>query len=607
MKSKDHRVIRALRLVEEGLSRKSFETYVKMLRRLLVSQKNVPFLKPLADAVRRSAWPEVYRIADSLSSQKYTTATEHYVANQFALLVKKYPWDSKIVDLDPEKTAVDSFFTAERRCGRINRKFSLLTIDPSRDNFRTEGKRAMTWIRTLLGSTPNYRAIFRECDFGQGASVGVSGRATHIVRKLSNEQRWTVTPGSIHHAFGGLMNNHHYLETLLEFKEYSDGRKLPCLDFEVAFKNYVGRMEVVASNKLSFVLKTAKTHRSIAVEPLLNGFVQKGIDQVLRRKLLNAGLDLSDQSLNQRMAREGSSNDSMDGFVTIDLSNASNSVSIGIVKSLFPHNWFCLFDRTRSHYLSWKGAEKRYNMLCSMGNGFCFPVQTIIFAALCHAADCGTPGRDFMVYGDDIIVRAGYAAHLLKILKHYGFKTNIDKTFLEGPFRESCGSDWFNGEDVRPFTLDFAFDTVENHFKYLNLTQRSERTSQFFAPVRDLLVGNLPVEFRFFRPLKGEVNTGIDSLGDEHLTQPTCRFIPEEARWVWSELIHEPVEDFDRLRAHGHEPWLMGVALRGSPSVSYGGNAGLPAVTFRRKTRAKVARKSYASTSNWLPPVSVIR
>jgi hypothetical protein len=518
------------------------------------------------------------------------------------LLIKKYPWDSRLVGLDPERTAEESFFKAERRCGRINRKFDLLRIDPSRDKFRQEGKVAMAWIRSLIGTTPNYRYVFRECDFGQGASVGVHGDATHVIRKLSEEQKWTVTPGAIHHAFGGLLNNHHYLEALLPSKLYNDGSRIVCLDYEKAFTSYIARLDVVNSNKLGFVLKTAKTHRSIAVEPLLNGFYQKGIDVILRRKLLKVGLNLSDQSLNQRFAREGSIDDSQNGYVTIDLRGASNSNALSPVKYLYPPDWFNLLDRTRSHYLSYKGVEKRYNMLCSMGNGFCFPIETITFAAICVACGCGQPGVDFTVYGDDIIVRKAFAQKVLAMLKHYGFDANTDKTFLEGPFRESCGADWFNGEDVRPFTLDFAFDSVENFYKFLNLTQKSDRTLQFFSSVRDFIVKSVPISFRFFRPMKGNVETGIDSLGDEHLLSPHCFFRKEDATWTWRELARTPITDHYRVTRWGHEPWLMGVALRGAKSIPNGINAGLPDVVFRRKTRAKVTRESYASTSNWLPP-----
>ncbi len=602
MNSKEHRQQKDLRRTAQLLKRASFGLYTQVLARLLESQREHRFLQPIAVALRAKRWKEVYAAADFLSTQQYPTAHEHFVANQFTLLIKKYPWKPKLLGFDPELTAYQAFLAAEKRCGLINRKFSLLMLDPSRDKLRAERGVARAWIRDLLGPRPDYRAIFRKCEFGQGASVGIHGDATHVIRKLSVEQGWTVTPGAIHHGFGGLLNNRHYLETLLEGKMI-DGRWVVCLDYVAAFTAYARRMNVVTSNKISFVLKTAKTHRSIAVEPMLNGFVQTGIDQCLRLALkTKADIDLTDQSRNQRFARDGSIDDSEEGFVTIDLRGASNSNAVGPVEYLYPRGWVDLFHRTRSHYYEYNGLTAKYNMLCSMGNGFCFPVETITFVALCIAAGAGTPGVDFTVYGDDIIVRKKHSVKLLSLLKHYGFSLNTEKTFLEGPFRESCGADWFKGEDVRPFTLDFAFDTVENFFKYLNLTQRSEKTSAFFAPVRSLVVRRLPTQYQFFRPLKGEVDSGIDSLGDEHLTCQHCTFDRRSGAWSWKELVRTPVSDRDRILRWEHEPWLMGVALRGSKSVPYGPTQGLPDVAFRRKTRAKVARESYASTSNWLPP-----
>lgn len=597
MRPKEYHQAQRLRQVTRELKRNSFERYVQILARLLLDHRDLEFLKPLSDALRRKDWPNVYKLGNSLSEQQYQGATEHFVANQFSLLIKKFPWVSQDVNLDPEKAAIDSFFVAERRCGRINRKFQALMDDPSRDKYRKEGKLAMGWIRSVIGTKPNYMAISKLCDHGQGASIGVHGEATHLLRKLSDEQLWTVSPGAIHHAFGGLLRNHHYLESLLD----RNGQGIVCLDYERAFEKYISRLDVVNNNKLSFVLKTAKTHRSIATEPLLNGFYQKGIDQVLRKKLLKAGMDLSDQSRNQTFAREGSTDDSENGFVTIDIKGASNSNAISPVRYLYPPDWFDLFNRTRSHYLSWKGELIRYNMLCSMGNGFCFPVETLTFAALCHACDCGILGTDYLVYGDDIIVRKRYAQKVINLLKHYGFTVNSEKTFIEGPFRESCGADWFNGEDVRPFTLDFTFDSVESVFKFLNLSKRSDRTTKFFSSVRSLVINFLPVDLQFLRPLVGEVDSGIDSSGDEHLTCPNCSYHRDTAKWSWKELHHEPIIDFDRLQVREHQHLLMGIALRGSASVPYGPCEGLPSVTFRRRTRAKIVRKDYTSTSNWLP------
>lgn len=590
--------LKQLHLANRQLRASSFELYCKILARLFDSFREYEFLKPASDALRARDWPNFYTHADSLSKQKYLDATQHFVANQFALLVKKYPWDSTLIGRDPLKKAVDDFQRAEKRCGDINKKFKILSIDPSRDKFREVSKKAMRWLRSTIGSTPDYSRILSECDYGSGASLGVHGDATHLIRKLSSEQVWTVGAGALHHAFGGLLKNAQYLEVLRE-RPSGERYGMVCYDYEEAFKSYLARISVVNYNKLSFVAKTAATHRAIAVEPLLSGFVQKGIDSVLRKKLSRVGIDLSDQSLNQRMAREGSFDD-LDGFVTIDLRGASNSNALGPVEYLYPSDWVRLLKRTRSIEYMYKSEVKPYKMLCSMGNGFCFPIETLTFAAICHACDAGTPGVDFSVYGDDIIVRKSVAGRVIEVLKHFGFSLNEDKTFVEGPFRESCGADWFSGEDVRPFTLDFALDRVENFFKFCNLTQRNKRTSEFFALVRAGVIAALPNNYRFIRPFSGPVDSAIDSLGDEHLTSPHAHY--KNGVWEWKVLRHEPVFDFERMRVHQNEPWLMGVALNGALSQPYGLMKGSPQVSFRRQVRTKVARESYASTSNWLPP-----
>jgi len=592
MSPKDRRAFGRLR---SHLRSNSFHVYVKLLRSLLSSHREYIFLKDLSDALRRRDYKGMYLAADSLSAQKYADATQHFVANQFALLVKKYPFPKEILDLGPRDNAIKTFNGAEHRMRRLNAKFLFLEHHRSRDVFEEQSRSARGWIQTVIGSSPNYRRIFSRCDFGSGASIGVHGNATHILAKL-NCEKWSVTPGAIHHAFGGLMANFHYLEQLLP---ESVDRRFVCLDYVYAFSEYTRRMHVVQHNNISFVPKTAKTFRSIAVEPLLNGFVQKGIDLELREKLLRFNLDLTDQGPNQRMAREGSFDDSEDAFVTIDLKSASDSISRGLARYLLPSNWYSLLDRTRSHVYKLDKVFKTYEKFCSMGNGFCFPLETLLFASACHAVGSGEPGVDFRVYGDDIIVRKRFAHNVLALLKHWGFKSNLEKTFLEGPFRESCGADWFGGEDVRPYTLDHALDSVENVFKFLNLTNRNSRTSQFFRSVRSEVINLLPKQFQFFRPLSGQEDTGIDSLGDEHLTCPNVRF--KSGRWTWKELMHVPVTDESRLDASRDKPWLIGVALRGSESVPHGLLAGLPGVSFRMLTRTKIVRKGYSSTSNWLP------
>lgn len=581
------------RLAQENLRLRetAFQSYLKVLSKLVQACPNRDFLQGFASALRRRDFRELLVQAGSLSSQKYDDATDHFVANQLSLLVRKYPWDCSLIGTDPLSAAHQSFLKAERRNGRVNRRHDLLDIDPSRDKFREEGKRMMKWIRSVIGLEPNYRAIFRKCDFGQGASVGVHGDDTHVLRKLSSD-RWTVTPGAIHHGFAALVNNHHYLAELLPRRE--DG--MLCYDLVKAFDAYIARIDVIEYNKISFVNKTAETHRVIALESIIGGLVQKGIDNEMRHMLHRVGLDLTDQTLNQRLACEGSVDDSEDGFVTIDLKDASNSVCLSPIRRYFPRGWYDLLVRTRSTHFQLDGAVKRYNMLSSMGNGFSFPVETLLFAAACRACGCGVPGQDFAVYGDDIVIRKRYATSVVGLLKHLGFKLNVGKTFLDGPFRESCGTDWFNGQDVRPFTLDFALDSVQNIFKFMNLSQRNERTKSFFQPVRGDVMSLLSVGYRFIRPFNGPVDTAINTTGDEHLTSPHCVY--KDGVWSWKVLVHEPISDIGAMASARNEHLLMGVALRGAVSNPQG----IPTVTFRRKTKTKVARESYASTSNWLPP-----
>jgi hypothetical protein len=93
----------------------------------------------------------------------------------------------------------------------------------------------------------------------------------------------------------------------------------------------------------------------------------------------------------------------------------------------------------------------------SMGNGFTFELETLIFLCLILAVDeTGQKlesGRNVFTYGDDIICPTEYSEAVISALKFSGFSLNMKKSFVSGPFRESCGGDFFGGVDVRPFFL----------------------------------------------------------------------------------------------------------------------------------------------------------
>lgn len=217
----------------------------------------------------------------------------------------------------------------------------------------------------------------------------------------------------------------------------------------------------VVDAKLTFVPKNGETDRSISVEPSFNSFFQNGVGEYLRKRLLHKGINLYDQTINQDLAKYGSLSEA-NNLATLDVRNASNTLSIETVRSLLPRRWFHLLNILRSHRYSMPdGSVHQYEMFSGMGNGFTFALESIIFYALTASVSTFTS-----VYGDDIICSSSAAIEVSRVLRTYGFEVNYDKSFISGPFRESCGSYWHNGrcvKPVRPRKLQDQMDIVNLH------------------------------------------------------------------------------------------------------------------------------------------------
>ncbi len=540
----------------------AFRRYVSVLN-VVLRYNNVPDSATFKQLIRKKDWRGLYTLADELSQRKYATAGEHFAGNQFAAIVKKYPWDPKHTGHDPESVALLSFQKSERKCKRMNQKFKLYRT--LRDPDSALLCRARDWIQYVLGTAvPSY---YDDCDFGSGASVGVHGKYTHLGRKLQTEM--TVTPAATGRAMEALWGHHQYRDTFLEQRVYAVGDNdvlaIACVDGENFAKRARSSFSYIGYNKICFVPKTAKTHRAIAVEPTLNGLLQKGIDQVMRRRLKRVGIDLSDQSMNQRMAWKGSLNIG-DPYSTIDLSSASDSISIELVRYLLPEAWFAELSALRaSQYMLPDGSVSIYEKFCSMGNGFCFPLESLIFASLCHAAGA----TDFAVYGDDIIVRRSTYDLVLRLLKTCGFTPNVSKTFGDGPFRESCGADWYDGNNVRPFTMDFALDSVRNIHKFLNLSRRNARSEMFFREANQMLINGIPDELFLPRPFfSEEVEGGINP--SDLYSEPIWKDRDVSAMWNFSHGVYSWLElsvkaVVDRKGQRSAPSWVRyAAALRGA-------------------------------------------
>jgi len=242
-----------------------------------------------------------------------------------------------------------------------------------------------------------------------------------------------------------------------------------------------GPFMLVQGSTVSVVPKNHDIGRTICTEPSLNMYFQLGIGAILERALERAfGISLSRQpAINKRLARIGSR--IMGSFSTIDLSSASDTISIEMVRWLLPRQLFDWLMLTRSPSCKIDGCYEDLHLLSSMGNGYTFPLQTLIFAcvvAAVYALD-GTPLKktryteckptassmlalsipivhavkyrlgNFGVFGDDIVIRVRTDAKVRRLLFLLGFQVNDTKSFREGWFRESCGGDYHRGRDIR--------------------------------------------------------------------------------------------------------------------------------------------------------------
>jgi len=218
---------------------------------------------------------------------------------------------------------------------------------------------------------------------------------------------------------------------------------------------------IVEGNTMITVPKSAKTDRVICYEPHVNIRLQLAVGSYIRHRLKRVGVDLNDQSINQRRALEGSLSGDL---ATIDLSMASDTLSAELVFQLVPIDWAVKLDRLRSRYTLWPDGSTRLNeKFSSMGNGFTFELESLIFYAL-----ASTVTENVSVFGDDIILPTEAYGEVSDLLVACGFSVNERKSFATSYFRESCGCDAFGGLDCTPVYLRRLPKSTEDVVKLHN-------------------------------------------------------------------------------------------------------------------------------------------
>lgn len=248
--------------------------------------------------------------------------------------------------------------------------------------------------------------------------------------------------------------------------------------------------------RVLFVPKDTTKSRSICEEPNDSMYCQQEVKRwvyaSMRKSTISRFVHLEDQSYNQAAAIHGSKYLSLD---TIDLSSASDSVHIDLVKGIFPKKWLYYLLGTRTRKVILPNADiVELTKFAPMGSALCFPVQCIVFTAIVlqsymafvHGEKSGTvihSTEDIkhfinasihrshewftpfsrrleqpLVFGDDIICDSRVTEDVYSALHRLGFTVNVSKSFTGSQaFRESCGVFAYQGDDVTPFLFKIPY------------------------------------------------------------------------------------------------------------------------------------------------------
>lgn len=415
-------------------------------------------------------------------------------------------WKGLDTGLDLEKIAIQKFKTSEERCKQTNMRLKAASVTPT--DFESEIFLIQRKIAALLGPFSMFK-VSEHFGWGPGATYELPRARAQIDRK--------VTELPLHISRYARSCFQHTVETDLHWSAAILGI-MPSGPYSLLKECF----RTSDACRIVTVPKNAKTDRVIAIEPRGNLFLQKGVGGYFRSRLKTVGVDLDNQEINQKLAAKAV----VRLLATLDLRAASDTVCKELVYLLLPFEWASFLDDLRSRRAEMPdGSVIELEKFSSMGNGFTFELESLIFWACLQVQDDIKIGFNGAVYGDDIICPQGSYESLVSLLEFFGFEVNDDKSFSSGPFFESCGQHFFLGKEVTPAYQKELIVGTDEEIRAGNRLKRAAfrfgfniYLDKFYFPAWSFLFREAKASNRYHLPFGADGDDGWLLLAEENPT-----------------------------------------------------------------------------------------
>lgn len=523
-------------------------------------------------------------------------AVEYLLSN----IIRKYELPDKNNAMLRRANALANVIAGEAACSRFNTKGRKVVgvSDIIRD--------ARIFTARILGDVlPDWEVLCGNARHGPGTGLRNGFLVCSSYDKYANFP-YPVTSACREYAVKLIESDERWLGALEDAYRRKYAIDPWCILDRVTFWEHV--LMVVPGNRITTVPKDVCKDRPIAIEPEINMMLQLSVDRYIRRRLRRFHIDLDSQAvINRLLAREGSTRTDYYSPATIDLSNASDTVSLGIAKLLLPEPWYRYLCRIRSPKGELPdGKFIRYSKLSSMGNGFTFAIESLIFFALASAVSKEATGslyhREMSIFGDDIIVPEGFAPRLIQVLTACGFSLNLDKTFVSGCVKESCGTDWCRGFNYRAVYArrkpELVLELYSLRNRLLHFAGRHCLPEAFIATVDSFFLRYMQPNQLVYGPFDGASNdgwwqcprqNGYDTLIDS-VAYHGCWSVTTDDRRIDREgfLFYKLMNDLQSSQAFGPKTRLDQLEYLDSSRFS---------VPEKSKLKARITRR--VCSSQW--------